>query len=183
MNNEPPVLMLDLSSVVMGNKESYWSGLMGGLALEWLLKRSQSMSQHLPSDVCIFVCPYSVLACWTIRFWLLTKVLDIQKFSSSVYSVLKRPFALGWFSMSPLPRLHHHDITIIVELFFIYVPCQDKVVLSHFNTDKKKRREKSHSLALTLTLTVTLRPDHLATRHCWRLQCTALSLTHQHYAT
>ena len=56
----------------------------------------------------------------------------------------------GWFSMSPLPRLHHHDIT----------PCQDKVVWSHFNTDK------FHSLALALTLTVILRPDHLATRHC-----------------
>ena len=24
--------------------------------------------------------------------------------------------------MSPLPRLHHHDIMTIVELFFIYVP-------------------------------------------------------------
>ena len=23
----------------------------------------------------------------------------------------------GWFSMSPLPRLHHHDIMTIVELF------------------------------------------------------------------
>jgi len=29
---------------------------------------------------------------------------------------------MGWFSMSPLPRLHHHDIMTIVELFFIYVP-------------------------------------------------------------
>ena len=28
---------------------------------------------------------------------------------------------IGWFSMSPLPRLHHHDIMTIVELFFIYV--------------------------------------------------------------
>jgi len=28
----------------------------------------------------------------------------------------------GWFSMSPLPRLHHHDIMNIVGLFFIYVP-------------------------------------------------------------
>ena len=29
----------------------------------------------------------------------------------------------GWFSMSPLPRLHHHDIMTIVELFFIlYIP-------------------------------------------------------------
>ena len=27
-----------------------------------------------------------------------------------------------WFSMSPLPRLHHHDIMTIVELFFIYIP-------------------------------------------------------------
>ena len=25
-------------------------------------------------------------------------------------------------SVSPLPRLHHHDIMAIVELFFIYVP-------------------------------------------------------------
>ena len=28
---------------------------------------------------------------------------------------------LGWFSMSPLPGLHHHDIMTIVGLFFIYV--------------------------------------------------------------
>ena len=28
----------------------------------------------------------------------------------------------GWFSMSPLPRLHHHDIMAIVELFFMDVP-------------------------------------------------------------
>ena len=28
---------------------------------------------------------------------------------------------IGWFSMSPLHRLHHHDIMAIVELFFIYV--------------------------------------------------------------
>ena len=28
---------------------------------------------------------------------------------------------LGQFSMSPLPRLHRHDILTIVELFFIYV--------------------------------------------------------------
>ena len=66
------------------------------------------------------------------------------------------------FSMSPMPRLHHHDITTIVELHV----C----ARTHFNTDKKKkkRREKSHSLALALALalTVTLRPDHLATRHC-----------------
>ena len=24
--------------------------------------------------------------------------------------------------MSPLPRLHHHDIMTVVELFFIYIP-------------------------------------------------------------
>ena len=29
MNNEPPAIMLDFHSVVMGNKESYWSGLRG----------------------------------------------------------------------------------------------------------------------------------------------------------
>lgn len=48
---------------------------------------------------------------------------------------------------------------------------------------KKKRRGKHHSLALalTLTLTVTLGPNHPATRHCWRLCYTALSLTDQHY--
>ena len=28
----------------------------------------------------------------------------------------------GWFFMSPLPRLHHHDIMTIVGLFFIYIP-------------------------------------------------------------
>ena len=29
----------------------------------------------------------------------------------------KFPTNLGWFSMSPLPRLHHHDIMTIVGLF------------------------------------------------------------------
>jgi len=47
------------------------------------------------------------------------------------------------FSMSPLPRLHHHDIMTIVEIFFIYAPFVtpgQSAVLSHFvftNTDKK----------------------------------------------
>ena len=102
-----------------------------------------------------------------------------------------------WFSMSPLPRLHHHDIKIIVELLrcaktklFCHILT---VVLSHFNScfvtfqHRQKKEGKSHhlvlALALTLTLTVTPHPDHSATRHCWRLQCTVLSLMHQHYQT
>ena len=32
----------------------------------------------------------------------------------------------GWFSTSPLPRLHHHDIMTNVGLFFIYVPFVTK---------------------------------------------------------
>ena len=75
--------------------------------------------------------------CWK-KFWTSRNSLAMQ----CVHFESKRPFALGWFSMSPLPRLHHHDIRTIVELFFIYVPCQDKVVLSHFNTDKKKKKGK-----------------------------------------
>ena len=78
---------------------------------------------------------------------------------------------LGWFSMSPLPRLHHHDIMTIVGLL---LTRHDKVLFSHFYTErKKKRKEKFHSLALalTLTLTATLRPDHSTTTHCCRLQC------------
>ena len=42
--------------------------------------------------------------------------------------------------MSPLPRLHHHDMTI-VEL--LATPCHNKVLLSHFKT-------LSLNLALTL---------------------------------
>ena len=61
----------------------------------------------------------------------------------------------GWFSIA---KLHHHDIMTIVELFFILTIvitlCHDKVLLSHFNTDKKGR-EKSHFLALALTLSLT----------------------------
>ena len=34
----------------------------------------------------------------------------------SVINTQQMPF-LGWFSMSPLPRLHHHDIMTIVGLF------------------------------------------------------------------
>ena len=96
---------------------------------------------------------------------------------------------VGWFSMSPLPRLHHHDIMTIVELFFILTIVELFFILtimelffiltivellhhattksfSHTLTQRKKRREKSHSLALTSTLAVTLLPDHSATRHC-----------------
>ena len=31
---------------------------------------------------------------------------------------------IGWFSMSPLPRLHHHDIMTVVELYipFLTIP-------------------------------------------------------------
>ena len=43
------------------------------------------------------------------------------KLASDV-SVLTHVHNLGWFSMSPLPRLHHHNIMTIVGLFFIYVP-------------------------------------------------------------
>jgi len=32
------------------------------------------------------------------------------------------PSTVGLFSMSPLPRLHHHDVMTIVGLFFIYIP-------------------------------------------------------------
>ena len=42
----------------------------------------------------------------------------------------------GWFSMSPLPRLHHHDIMTIVGLFtycqyviYIYIPFVRCVML------------------------------------------------------
>jgi len=34
-----------------------------------------------------------------------------------VGKVLKVPPHVGWFSMSPLPRLHHHDVMTIVGLF------------------------------------------------------------------
>ena len=45
----------------------------------------------------------------------------------------------SWFSMSPLPRLYSHDIITIVELLH---RARTKSLLSHFNTDKKKRRGK-----------------------------------------
>ena len=98
--------------------------------------------------------------------------------------------------MSLLPRLHHHDIMTIVELFFILTIVEllhratTKFSCHTFNTEKKKeRRKKSYSLALaltlalTLTLTATLRPDHWAKMHCWHCSANSLPLTHQHYAT
>ena len=33
-------------------------------------------------------------------------------------------YVIGWFSMSPLPRLHHHDIMTIVGLFVPFVTLQ-----------------------------------------------------------
>ena len=74
-----------------------------------------------------------------------------------------------WFSRSPLPRLHHHDIMHIVELFFILTIMELFFILtivellhrattksfSHTFTQTKKRREKSHSLALALTLSLS----------------------------
>ena len=44
----------------------------------------------------------------------------------------------GWFSMSPLPRLHHHDYCGVIQLE-VNKPCHDKVLLSHFNQEKKKK--------------------------------------------
>ena len=56
--------------------------------------------------------------------------------------------------MSPLPRLHHRDIMIIVELFIILT-----IVTVTFLTRTKKRKGKTPFLGLALTLIVTLRPD------------------------
>ena len=55
----------------------------------------------------------------------ITFILSLAPFSGlfiCAYVALRfsdRPERLGWFSMSPLSRLHHHDIITIVELFFI----------------------------------------------------------------
>ena len=83
--------------------------------------------------------------------------------------------------MSSLPRLHHHDIMTIVELFSIMTIVElfsimTIVELLHHARTKffchiltqTKEKEKFHSLALALplTLTVILYPDHSATRHC-----------------
>ena len=77
---------------------------------------------------------------------------------------------VGWFSMSPLPRLHHHHITIIFFILTIVELLHHARTKSfcHILTHTQKRREKSHSLALALavTLIVNIRLDHSATRHC-----------------
>jgi len=53
----------------------------------------------------------------------------------TLFGYIKRfTIVYGMFSMSPLPRLHHHDITTIVELHV----C----ARTHFNTDKKKKKKK-----------------------------------------
>ena len=53
--------------------------------------------------------------------------------------------SLGWFSMSPLPRLHHHDIMTIVELSFIMTVVEllhrsRTKSFCHILTQTKKRR-------------------------------------------
>ena len=77
---------------------------------------------------------------------------------------------VGWFSMSPLPRLHHHHITIIFFILTIVELLHHARTKSfcHILTHTQKRREKSHSLALALavTLIVNIRLDHSTTRHC-----------------
>ena len=60
-----------------------------------------------------------------------------QIFLKSASSTITSYLSWGWFSMSPLPRLHHHDIIAIVDLFDycgVITPCHNKVLLSHFNT-------------------------------------------------
>ena len=91
----------------------------------------------------------------------------------------------GWFSMSPLPRLHHHDIITIVGLFFILGLLHHATTkfFSHTLTKRKKKKGiHSLALALTLTLTATLRPDHSTTMHCCWLQCKFATFNAPHYA-
>ena len=76
-----------------------------------------------------------------------------------------------WFSMSPLLKLHHHNIMTIVELLFMLTIVEllhhaTTKVFCHTLTQRKKKKGKTHSLALALTLTLSLRPDHSATMHC-----------------
>ena len=83
--------------------------------------------------------------------------INIFDFYMGTATSLQEGILPGWFSMSPLPRLHHHDITTIVTVVESF---------SHILTQTKKKRRHSLVLALALTLTVTLRPDHSATRNC-----------------
>ena len=69
--------------------------------------------------------------------------------AKSFVTAHKRYCIAGWFSMSPLPRLLLWSYSSI-DYCGVITPCHDKVLLSHFNTEK---REKSHSLTLALTLT------------------------------
>ena len=66
-------------------------------------------------------------------------------------------FISGWFSMSPLPRLHHHDIMTIVELFFSFPggsPCHhclDYIIFTSFTTsalcqESKLLKKKKNSI-------------------------------------
>ena len=50
----------------------------------------------------------------------------------------------SWFSMSPLPRLHHHDIMTIVELLH----CARTKLFCHILP--RTKRDKSHSLSPSL---------------------------------
>ena len=56
---------------------------------------------------------------------------------------------LGWFAMSPLPRLHHHDIMTIVGLFSILTFVQllhratTKFFLTLLHREKKKEGKNS----------------------------------------
>ena len=59
----------------------------------------------------------------------------------------------GWFSMSPLPRLHYHDMTI-VGLFLIYIPF---ITIHHIRTIRYNRSRNVGALKV-----VNL--------HCSRLQ-------------
>ena len=45
---------------------------------------------------------------------------------------------VGWFSMSPLPRLHHHDIMTIVGLSFILTVPRQSSFLALLHKEKKK---------------------------------------------
>ena len=93
----------------------------GGMVFGWLLK--QAICENFPCENRIlhqFVKVFSLESFSLCGSKLLLQVVIMQ--IGKVFC-LQLLHGSGWFSMSPLPRLHHHDIT----------PCQDKVVWSHFN--------------------------------------------------
>ena len=74
--------------------------------------------------------------------------------------------------------IHHHYITYCCCPYVMNIVLGQESNTKVFITFLTQRKKKRNNPIPWLTLTVTPSPNHLDMSHCWRLWCTAPSLTH-----